>query len=53
LGLRTADGLVEVKDGLAGGDSLVVRGAEALRHGAAVRVMAGESSAPTAPAGTS
>jgi RND family efflux transporter MFP subunit len=37
LGLRTADGLVEIKSGLAVGDEVVVRGAEALRDGAAVR----------------
>ena len=39
LGLRTPDGMVEVKSGLAMGDSLVVRGAEALRNGAAVRIV--------------
>lgn len=38
LGLRTADGLVEVKKGLAPGDKLVVRGAEALRDGAPIRL---------------
>lgn len=38
LGMRTADGQVEVKDGLAAGESLVIRGAEALRDGAKVRV---------------
>ena len=38
LRLRT-NGLVEVKNGLAVGDSLVVRGAEALREGASVRVV--------------
>jgi membrane fusion protein, multidrug efflux system len=38
LGMRTADGQVEVKDGLAAGETLVIRGAEALRDGAKVRV---------------
>ncbi|HEU4725479.1 MAG TPA: efflux RND transporter periplasmic adaptor subunit [Candidatus Eisenbacteria bacterium] len=41
LGLRTADGRIEVKQGLAAGDSLVVRGAEALSEGAAVRLPKG------------
>jgi multidrug efflux system membrane fusion protein len=40
LGLRTPEGLVEVVGGLAPGESLVVRGAEALRDGAQVRVAA-------------
>jgi multidrug efflux system membrane fusion protein len=38
LGMRTADGRVEGKSGIAAGESLVVRGAEALREGAPVRV---------------
>jgi len=38
LGLRTADGQVEVKSGLRAGDKLVIRGTEALTDGAAVRV---------------
>ncbi len=38
LGMRTADGQVEVKNGLAAGETLVVRGAEALRDGAKVKV---------------
>jgi multidrug efflux system membrane fusion protein len=51
LGLRTADGLVEIKAGLAVGDQVVVRGAEALRDGAAVRTgvpVPGERSAGSA-----
>ena len=39
LGLRTDDGLVEVRDGLAAEESLVVRGAESLQEGARVRVV--------------
>lgn len=51
LGLRTADGLVEVRAGLQPGESLVVRGAEALRDGAAVRVQdSGTATPPTAAA---
>ena len=38
LGMRTADGQVEVREGLQPGETLVVRGAEALRDGAKVRV---------------
>ncbi|MCY1036662.1 efflux RND transporter periplasmic adaptor subunit [Corallococcus sp. BB11-1] len=38
LGLRTSDGRVEVKEGLKPGETLVVRGAEALRDGVGVRV---------------
>ncbi len=58
LGMRTQDGLVEVKSGLQGGEQLVVLGAEALREGAVVRVGAGggapSAGAPAAirPAGT-
>jgi membrane fusion protein, multidrug efflux system len=38
LGMRTADGQVEVREGLKAGDTLVIRGAEALRDGAKVKV---------------
>ncbi|WP_163988173.1 efflux RND transporter periplasmic adaptor subunit [Pyxidicoccus caerfyrddinensis] len=41
LGMRTADGLVEVIGGVKAGETLVVRGAEALRDGVAVRVAQG------------
>jgi membrane fusion protein, multidrug efflux system len=53
LGLRTAEGLVEVRRGLKVGEQLVVRGAEALREGAAVKVTPGSKtpvrSEPGAP----
>ncbi|MBX7114937.1 MAG: efflux RND transporter periplasmic adaptor subunit [Myxococcaceae bacterium] len=38
LGMRTADGLIEVRDGLQAGAQVVVRGAEALKEGAKVTV---------------
>jgi multidrug efflux system membrane fusion protein len=40
IGMRTADGQLEVLSGLSPGDSLVVRGGEALREGAPVKVIA-------------
>jgi multidrug efflux system membrane fusion protein len=40
LGLRTAEGQVEVLTGLKEGEALVVRGSEALRNGVAVRISA-------------
>ncbi|MGZ3454206.1 MAG: efflux RND transporter periplasmic adaptor subunit, partial [Polyangiales bacterium] len=38
LGMNTKDGWIEVRSGLKAGDSLVVRGAEALTNGAHVKV---------------
>jgi RND family efflux transporter MFP subunit len=48
LGLRTTEGLVEVRGGLMAGEELVIRGAEALRDGLPVRVSAAGAE-PTAP----
>jgi len=58
LGLRTADGRVEVRSGVKAGEMLVVRGAEALRSGVKVRVVppgqiaGGPGDAHGKPAGT-
>jgi RND family efflux transporter MFP subunit len=46
LGMRTPDGRAEVRAGLQPGELLVIRGAEALRDGVAVRV---EGAPPTSP----
>ncbi|WP_093515865.1 efflux RND transporter periplasmic adaptor subunit [Stigmatella erecta] len=51
LGLRTSDGLVEVRQGLRPGEQLVVRGAEALKEGVAVRVAPGRKPSVTAEPG--
>jgi multidrug efflux system membrane fusion protein len=47
LGMRTADGQVEVLSGLKSGERLVIRGAEALRNGAPIKETA--AAAPAAP----
>jgi len=46
LGMRTADGQVEVRSGVRPGDSLVVHGAEALYEGAPVRVASNAEAKP-------
>jgi RND family efflux transporter MFP subunit len=48
VGMRTTDGFVEVRSGLSPGELLVVRGGEALREGAAVRVARPEEAAAPA-----
>jgi len=50
IGMRTTDGQAEVLSGLQPGESLVVRGAEALRANAPVRVMKPGEQALTGPA---
>jgi len=48
LGLRSEDGYVEVRSGIRAGETVVVRGAEALTDGAAVRIMRGGAADSTA-----
>ena len=50
IGMRTADGQAEVLSGIKVGEMLVVRGAEALRPGAPVRVVKPGEKAPAAAA---
>jgi len=50
IGMRTADGQAEVLSGIKVGEFLVVRGAEALRPGAPVRVVKPGEKAPAAKA---
>jgi membrane fusion protein, multidrug efflux system len=49
LGMRTADGQVEVLSGLKPGENLVIRGAEALRNGAPVKETAAPAAAAPSP----
>lgn len=49
LGLRTPNALVEVVKGLRPGESLVVRGGEALREGSKVRIGGARPAAPIPP----
>lgn len=46
LGMRTADGRVEVRKGISPGEQLVVRGAEPLKDGAKVKVGPAKQGAP-------
>ena len=48
LGMRTAEGQVEVLSGLTPGETLVIRGGEALRNGAFVRLGMGKPTAKPA-----
>jgi multidrug efflux system membrane fusion protein len=50
VGMRTADGQAEVLSGLKAGELLVVRGAEALRDGAPVRIARPAEKPPETPA---
>jgi RND family efflux transporter MFP subunit len=49
IGMRTADGQAEVLSGLQPGELLVVRGADALRANAPVKVIKSGEQAPAAP----
>ncbi len=47
LGMQTQDGMVEVMGGVVEGEKLIVRGAEALTDGAAIRIMSGDAKTGT------
>ncbi len=49
LGMRTADGQVEVLAGLTPGETLVIRGGEALRSGAPLRIKTPQAQTPAGP----
>lgn len=49
IGARLEDGRIEVVRGLAAGEIVVVRGAEALREGAAVRILDGPNGSSSSP----
>ena len=51
VGMRTADGYLEILSGLKPGEQLVIRGAEALRTGAQVKIVAGGTPSSPSPAG--
>ncbi|HRI64047.1 MAG TPA: efflux RND transporter periplasmic adaptor subunit [Polyangium sp.] len=53
LGMRTADGRVEVRKGLSPGEKLVVRGAEPLKQGAQVKVGQPKQGGPAASSSAS
>jgi membrane fusion protein, multidrug efflux system len=52
LGMRTPSGDVEVRDGIKAGERLVIRGSEALRDGAKVRVTEGDTPMTIRPVAT-
>ena len=53
LGLHTADGMVEILEGLAAGESLVVKGAQPLREGAALEIVPAGGKPAASPGGPS
>lgn len=49
LGLRTSDGFVEVRQGLSAGETLVIRGGEALENGSPVKITNPDTTRPKTP----